>query len=368
MRKLKTCGKIGLILIVALLIILLAAYLFITFYPAFGDTPGKAKREEYEKRTQRFFDKEFHNELDFEVMTGTPSEKSERAEPEERIKVEKIDSVERAEEDQLKVIWLGHSSSLVQMGDQNIFIDPVLSERASPVGFAGPKRFSDLALERENVPDIDVLYISHDHYDHLDYETIRDIDSKVANYVVPLGIDVILQGWGVGKEKLHPLDWWESIEISGVTYTVVPSLHYTGRNPLKMNATSWGGLYIKNEHHSVYYTGDSGYYDVFRQVYERFGETELMLADSGQYDVGWATTHMFPEQSVQAAKEAHAKWLIPVHWGAFSLSNHAWDEPPRLVVNAAEEQGVNLATPRIGVTVDYEKIESFQEHWWEDYK
>lgn len=367
-KTLKICGRVLLILAIVIVVILIIGLLFLNFYPTIGDTPDKEKQKEYAELTELYYDKQFHNEKDFEVMTGTPSEESERSEPESRIPVQKIDSIERAGADEMKVTWLGHSSSLVQMGDKNIFIDPVLSERTSPVGFAGPKRFSDIALEIENVPDVDVLFISHDHYDHLDYTTIKAIDSKVSHYVTPLGIDVILKGWGVDESKLHPLGWWDSIEIDDVTYTVVPSQHYTGRNPMKQNATEWGGLYIKTDKHSLYYTGDSGYYEVFSQVYERFGETELMLADSGQYDVGWATTHMFPEQAVQAAQEAHAEWLIPVHWGAFKLSNHAWDEPPTLAVRVAEEQGVALATPRIGQTVDYTNIEEYNEHWWEEYK
>lgn len=368
MKVMKICGKVLLILVIIVIIILIIGLLFLNFYPSIGDTPNKEKQKEYEKLTELYYDKQFHNEKDFEVMTGTPSEESERSEPESRISVQKIDSIDRAGADEMKVTWLGHSSSLVQMGEKNIFIDPVLSERSSPVGFAGPKRFSDIALDAENVPDIDVLFISHDHYDHLDYQTIKDIDSKVSHYVTPLGIDVILKDWGVDESKLHPLGWWDSIELDGVTYTVVPSQHYTGRNPMKQNATEWGGLYIKTYKHSFYYTGDSGYYEVFSHVYERFGETELMLADAGQYDVGWATTHMFPEQSVQAAKDAHAKWLIPVHWGAFKLSNHAWDEPPILAVKAAKEQGANIATPRIGQTISYDDISSFTEHWWEEYK
>lgn len=367
-KVLKTIGKIFLILVIIVIGILLIGLLFLTFYPPIGKTPDKEKQQEYAEKTKLYYDKQFHNEKDFEVMTGTPSKESERSEPQKRIPVTKINSIERAGKDEMTVTWLGHSSSLVQMDGKNIFIDPVLSERTSPVSFAGSARFSDIALDAENVPEIDVLFISHDHYDHLDYQTIKEIDSKVNGYVIPLGIYDILKGWGIDESKLHPLDWWESTEMDGITYTVTPSQHYTGRNPLKANATEWGGLYIKGKTHSLYYTGDSGYYEVFSEIYERFGETELILADSGQYDVGWASTHMFPEQAVQAAKDAHAKWLIPVHWGAFKLSNHAWDEPPQLAVTAAQEQNVNLATPRIGQTVNYANISEYNEHWWEQYE
>ena len=368
MKILKICGKVLLIIVIIIAVILVIGLLFLEFYPSVGDTPDKEKQKEYGAKTDLYYEKQFHNELDFEVMTGEASPKSDRNVPENKLPAETPDTAERAREGEMKITWLGHSSSLLQMGDKNILIDPVMSDRTSPVGFAGPSRFAEYALDTDSVPEIDVLFISHDHYDHLDYNTIKAIDSKVSNYIVPLGIDVILKGWGIDENKLHPLYWWESIELEGISYTVTPAEHYTGRNPLKNNATLWGGLYIKDSSHNFYYTGDTGYYDLFEQVYDKLGAPDLMLADSGQYDKGWATTHMFPEETVQAAKDVHANWLIPVHWGAYSLSNHAWDEPPQRAVKAADEQGVSLATPRIGQTVNYDDIASFTEHWWEEYK
>ena len=368
MRIIKTCGKVLLMVIVIIAVVIAIAFLFLKFYPTVGRTPGKAERESYAVRTTSYYDGQFHNENDFSVMTGTQAEKSDMSVPRETIPTEKLENVGRAAEGELRVTWLGHSSSLIQLGEQNILIDPVMGKRSSPVSFAGPKRFSEVALSAENVPEIDVLFISHDHYDHLDYDVIRAIDGRVDHYIVPLGVEVILKGWGVEEAKLHPLAWWESLELKGVTYTLIPAQHYTGRNPLKANAALWGGLYMQDAAHSVYYTGDTGYYDVFARVFERFGETDLMLADAGQYDPAWAQTHMFPEEAVQAALDAHAKVLLPVHWGAYSLSNHAWYDPPERVAAAAEAAGLSLATPRIGQTADYEEIGSFNEHWWEQYK
>ena len=368
MKILKKCGKVLLIVVIIIVLILIIGLLLLEFYPSVGDTPNKEKQKEYEEKTNLYYEKQFHNELDFEVITGEASPTSDRTVPENKLPAEKLESIERAKSGEMKITWLGHSSSLLQMGDNNILIDPVMSDRASPVVFAGPERFAEYALDTDSVPEIDVLFISHDHYDHLDYDTIKAIDRKVSNYVVPLGVDVILKGWGIDESKLHPLYWWESIELDGVSYTVTPAEHYTGRNPLKTNATLWGGLYIKDGTHSFYYTGDTGYYDLFEQVYDKLGAPDLMLADSGQYDKGWATTHMFPEEAVRAAKDVHAKWLIPVHWGAYSLSNHAWDDPPQRAVKEAGDQNVNLATPRIGQIVNYDDIASFTEHWWEEYK
>lgn len=366
MKILKICGIILLIAAIVLFIILIGALLFLKFYPTIGKTPNKEMQQSFAQKNERFYDGQFHNENEFNVMTGDIEKASDRVHPEETIPAIKNTDIQRAEKGSLIIRWYGHSSTLVQLGDKNIFIDPVLSERASPVGFAGPKRFSEIALASDDVPDIDVVFISHDHYDHLDYKTIKAIDDRVRHYIVPLGVNSYLAGWGIDESKLHPLDWWESIELDGVTYTLIPSQHYTGRNPLKLNITLWGGIHFADGDHSVYYTGDGGYNDAFARVYERFGGVDLMLGDSGQYDKAWAATHMRPGESVQAAKDAHAKWFIPVHWGTFALANHAWDEPPRLATEAAKELGVNIATPRLGEAVNYDQIELSCEHWWEE--
>ena len=344
---------------------LIVVFLVLTFYPPVGHLPGPEQQKEHAEKSELYYEKTFHNENDYRIMTGRRSKESRNTIPEHRIPVQKTERIERADADKMTVTWLGHSSVLVQMGSSNILLDPVLGKRCSPVRFAGPGRFSEPPLAPEDIPEIDVVFISHDHYDHLDYDTVMAIDSKVGCYVVPLGVDVILKGWGIDESRLHALAWWESTEISGVTYTLVPGQHSSFRNPLRRFETLWGGICIRNDRHSLYFTGDCGYYDVFGRIYERFGETDVMLADSAQYNDAWAQTHMTPEQSVQAAKDAHAKWLIPVHWGVFRLSTHAWDEPPRRAVKAAEERGVSLATPRIGQTVDYDDIASFREHWWE---
>lgn len=348
-------------------VVLIAVLVFLKFYPGIGRTPNKTAQAKFAKKTDRFFNGKFHNENDFDLRIGKLDPKSDRNIPKKKIPAEKLENIQRAGKEQLKIAWLGHSSSFVQMGSKNILIDPVLTERASPVDFAGPKRFSEIALIPKDVPDIDVLFISHDHYDHLDYQTIKKIDKKVKNYVMPLGIDSYLRNWGVDQSKIHTLDWWENIELDGITYTLTPSQHFTGRDPLKMNITLWGGLYAKDEYHSLYYTGDGGYYDVFTRIYEKLGAPDLMLVEDGQYDNDWAKCHMMSEQSAQAIKDVHAKWAIPVHWGAFSICNHAWDDPIIRITAEAQKQGINLATPRIGQLLDYESISKYCERWWEEF-
>ena len=192
MKILKICGKVLLIIVIIIAVILVIGLLFLEFYPSVGDTPDKEKQKEYGAKTDLYYEKQFHNELDFEVMTGESSPKSDRNVPENKLPAETPESIERAKSGEMKITWLGHSSSLLQMNDKNILIDPIMSDRASPVGFAGPARFAEYAFDTNTVPEIDVLFISHDHYDHLDYNTIKAIDSKVSNYIVPLGIDFIL--------------------------------------------------------------------------------------------------------------------------------------------------------------------------------
>ena len=365
MSALRIIAKTLLALILVALAAAVLVLLFLFLYPSVGQVPDKA---EPDSGSDHWADGQFRNENDARTMTGDSAPGSDRKIPKTTLPAEAPSFLTEAQESDLTFTWIGHSSFLLQMGNRSILVDPILSMRSSPVGFAGPKRFSELPVTAEGLPDIDVLFLSHDHYDHLDYRTILALKDRVGAFVVPLGLDVILTGWGVEEQKIHPLDWWESIELDGVTFTMTPSQHFTGRNPLKGNRTLWGGVYLSNGIHRVYYTGDGGYYDVFRAVREKLGAPDLMIAECGQYDAAWAKVHMFPEQTVQAGIDAEAGWLIPVHWGSFCICNHAWDDSIRRVTAAAEEKGLPVATPRIGQTVNFTDISSYNERWWEQYE
>ena len=366
MKLLKYAGKA--ILIIALTAVMLAAIilLFLNLYPSVGKYPDKNERAELGKRSKHYSDGQFHNENAVTTMTGDAYPSSDRKIPKTLLRAKKPAFLTDPQPGDLSFTWLGHSSFLLQMGTTNILVDPVFSDRSSPVQFAGPKRFSELPLAADELPEIDVLFISHDHYDHLDYHLIQQIKDRVGAVIVPLGVDSILKGWGVDKERIIALDWWDSVEINGISFTLTPSQHFTGRNPLKGNRTLWGGLYLNDGVHRVYYTGDGGYNDVFGKVRERLGAPELMLAECGQYDTAWANIHMFPEETVQAGIDAGAEWLIPIHWGSFSICNHAWDDPIKRVTTAAETK-LQLATPQIGQTVSFPDIASYTERWWETY-
>ncbi len=364
MKILKILGKIILILLLILAALTAGVLAFLYGSPSVGRLPDKKAQRDYAKRSKQFSDGQFRNPIPTDTLTGEGYPSSERRIPRTLLPAVTPSFLTQAEDDSLTFTWLGHSSFLLQMGKTNILVDPVLSSRCSPVGFAGPKRFSDLPLSAEELPDIDVLFISHDHYDHLDRRTIRTIKDRVGVFVVPLGVDAILRGWGVEPEKIRSLAWWESTEAGGLTFTLTPSQHFSGRNPLRRNSTLWGGVYIGGCR-SVYYTGDGGYSVVFSEVRERLGAPELMVAECGQYDPAWAKMHMFPEETVQAGLDAGAGRLIPVHWGAFSICRHAWDDPIRRAVAAADDAGLSIVTSRIGQTADLTQPSACRDAWWE---
>lgn len=368
MKKVPKVLLIILIIIAIPVLILIIGLLFLHLYPSIGAHPSSAEKDAYEERTSAFRDGTFHNENESALMSGESYASDPRRIPEQIIPADKPALLTEPGETDLTYTWLGHSSFLIQAGDRNILADPVLSERSSPVGFAGPKRFSEIPITPEQMPEIDVVLISHDHYDHLDYQTILELKSKTRYFIVPLGVDTILRGWGVEDEQITALAWWEQTEIDGMTITLTPSQHFTGRDPFMRNSTLWGGYYIDNGHHKVYYTGDGGYCDVFGEIGERLGAPDVMIAECGQYDPSWATVHMFPEETVQAYFDTGATYLVPVHWGTFCICNHAWDDSIIRVKNESDKTGVVLITPRIGQTVSYPDIESYNEKWWEDLK
>ena len=309
----------------------------------------------------------FHGNPEIQLMTGQKSEyKNEEKVPKGEIPVHQLKKIEKAKNDELKWIWFGHSSSLLQIEGKNVLMDPVFSNYTSPIPFIGPKRFTKLPIDIEKVPSIDVLAISHDYYDHLDYQTIKQIDKKVKEYCVPLGVEKHLLRWGIDENKIHVMNWWDEVKIDGLTIISTPGRHFTGRVPWRNNTTLWSGYVFKNNKYTTYFTGDTGYGNHFKEVYEKFGDIDLLMIEDGQYDKSWSNIHMLPKDGIQAMKDLHAKWTVPVHWGAFCICNHAWDDPIKQITTRSQKENLNVATPKIGEIVDYSHIETYQEHWWEN--
>lgn len=244
-------------------------------------------------------------------------------------------------EEKLYFSWLGHSSVFLHMQNQNILIDPVFSKYTSPVPFTGPKRFPGELLQAKDLPMIDIILITHSHYDHLDKKTIKMLDSQTKKYVVPEGVGAILKRFGVDSQKIQELNWYDSINVNDLIISLVPSQHGSGRSPFSMNNTLWGGFILKNDNYTVYDSGDGGYADHFEEIHKKYGDIDLAIMECGQYNEKWHAVHMFPEESVQACVELHAKLAVPVHWGAYVLSDHSWDDPPKRFARHADEKKIN---------------------------
>ncbi len=262
---------------------------------------------------------------------------------------------------ELQVAWLGHSSMVLDIDGIRLLIDPVFGN-ASPVPFT-VNRFQPSPIEREELPELDAVVISHDHYDHLEMSTIKFLAPRVKLFIVPLGVGSHLRKWGCKPEQIVELNWDESIIIKDVEIISAPTQHFSGRGLGDRNKTLWASYIFKGERHRAYYTGDGGYDDRFKKIGEKYGPFDLTMVESGAYDKSWHNVHMLPEESVQAHIELRGKYMLPVHWGAYDLAFHKWDEPIRRVSALAAEQGINLLTPQMGEFC----IPGTSHHttWWE---
>ncbi|MFL6661863.1 MAG: MBL fold metallo-hydrolase [Rhizobacter sp.] len=258
---------------------------------------------------------------------------------------------------------LGHSSHLLKLQGKYWLIDPMFSDRASPVSFAGPKRFGAPPLALEQLPPIEGVILSHDHYDHLDAATIEYLALRVQRYFVPLGLKARLIGMGVPAERVQELDWWQSATQAGVRLTATPAQHFSGRTPWDRNRTLWASWVIESGEQCLYYSGDSGYSGAFKAIGERFGGFDLALIENGEYDVHWPAVHMTPEESIQAFQDLKAKVLFSVHNSTFDLAFHTWHEPLDRLADLAVAKNVELATPEIGevMTVGQPRV---NRRWW----
>lgn len=275
-------------------------------------------------------------------------------------------SLEQLPREQDTVIRLGHSSIFIQIAGQRWLIDPVFSDRASPFSFAGPKRFHQAPISLNELPDIDGVIISHDHYDHLDKQTIKTLADKIAHFVVPLGVDSHLKKWGVSTDKITSLDWWQSVTIADVTFTATPTQHFSGRGLFDKNQTLWASYVITSPNSKLYFSGDSGYFDGFKEIGERFGPFDLTMVETGAYDKDWPTIHMTPEQSLQAHIDLKGRQMMPIHNGTFDLAFHSWYEPLERITALAATENVKLVTPIMGQVVALDTQVESSQAWWRE--
>ncbi|MGE5626554.1 MAG: MBL fold metallo-hydrolase [Solirubrobacterales bacterium] len=252
----------------------------------------------------------------------------------------------------VKITWFGHSTLLLELNDKKIFFDPMLGRVPAPVPLFVSKRFNDeLPMKIEDIPELHAVLISHDHYDHLDYWTIKQIKQKVKAFYVPLGVGAHLKAWGVDASKIVELDWFQQAEFEGLTFTCTPSHHFSGRSLTGRNSTLWCSWIVKAENANIFFSGDSGFSGHFKKIGESYGPFDLTMLECGQYNPGWADIHMMPEQTVKAHMDLRGNILMPIHFGAFKLSTHPWQEPVERLLKEAALFGVKVTTPRIGEQV-----------------
>lgn len=263
----------------------------------------------------------------------------------------------------LRAFWIGHASVYVEIDGLRLLIDPIFSEYASPFDI-GPRRFHPPPIALADLPAIDVVLITHDHYDHLDMHTAQQLAQRGANFLVPLGIGAHLVAWGVPEAQIRDLEWWQEVTVKGVRIVSTPSRHYSGRGLTDKDATLWGSWSVIGSKHRFYASGDTGYSDHFARIGERFGPFDMAFVKIGAYGPGrpWLDIHMSAEDAVRAHREVRARRMFPVHWGTFNLAFHDWNEPIQRALAAAVANQVEMVTPRIGEMVDVDR--AFESSNW----
>ena len=251
---------------------------------------------------------------------------------------------------------LGHSTLLMKLRGGWWLTDPVFSERASPLSFAGPKRFHAPPIALDELPALRGVLLSHDHYDHLDRASIRVLAPKVGVFLCPLGVGDRLAAWGVPADKIVQHDWWQGSEVDGLRFTATPAQHFSGRSLRDGNRTLWASWTIEDRQADrplrVFFSGDGGYFDGFAEIGRRFGPFDVTLMETGAYDAHWPYVHMHPAQTVQAHRDLGGQWLLPIHNGTFNLAMHAWWDPFEQILSLGRQHGIEIATPMMGERLD----------------
>ncbi len=280
--------------------------------------------------------------------------------PREKVQLEKLVNVDG---DQLRAAWLGHSSMLINIDGYTILTDPLFERRMSLVG---PTMFNDeLVLRIEELAHIDVVLISHDHYDHLNKFSLLKLVSRTGLFLVPSRVGERLLKWGVPKEKIVELGWWEEYPLDkNLTIAATPAQHFSGRGLTDRNKTLWASWVILTPEHRVFFSGDSGYFNGFREIGKKYGPFDITFIECGAYNERWPDVHMFPEQTVQAHQDLRGKFLQPIHWATFNLSMHTWYEPIERLIAEAWKEGVKLSVPFAGQVVDYHNV-NVTDLWWQ---
>ncbi len=373
----KLLKKTALVLASLILLILLTGFLFVSFSPQFGGTPTEERRKLYEK-TGRYSDGKFHNEEPFNLTIDCHSVKEMLKEmlspdpnvsPKKDVPVQKIGAatITNKSDSLTRVTWFGHSAFLLEIDGKTLLLDPIFSQYAAPHALLGRKRYSnEMPIEIEQLPEIDAVLISHDHYDHLDYPSIKKLKEKTRRFYVPLGVGSHLAAWEISWDKIYETDWREEKTFDSLTLILAPAKHMSGRGLGDQFVTLWGSWVIRGQSRNIYFSGDGGYGAHFKEIGEKYGPFDLGLMECGQYNDLWPDVHMTPEQTVQAGIDVRASLIVPIHWGAFTLATHSWTDPIERVTAEAIKQNLPVSTPRIGESIIVGKPEYPRQNWWEN--
>jgi L-ascorbate metabolism protein UlaG (beta-lactamase superfamily) len=357
--------------LIVLVLLIAAVFLFLQ-HPIFGRKPTAARLAKI-VNSPNYKDGQFQNQsftpdlaegaTYFEVLRKFFFGKSSRSKPAKPLPSQKNDLLHLDPKENI-VVWFGHSSYFMQVDGKTILVDPVFSGAASPVpattrAFAGADVYTV-----DDLPEIDYLFISHDHWDHLDYHTVLQLKRKVKKVITGLGTGENLEYWGYKPEVIEERDWNESVTLGdGFTVHTAPGRHFSGRG-LKRNQAMWTAFVLQTPSFKLFLGGDSGYDTHFKTIGDQYGPFDLVLLECGQYNEYWKYIHMMPKQVVQAAKDLKAKRLMPVHWAEFSLGLHDWDEPIIKVTAEAEKQHMPIATPMIGEKLNLNDTTQVFNKWW----
>lgn len=369
--------KILALLGIAILSLVLIGLGFLFFSPQFGGTADDDELQRY-KRTGYFYDGQFQNLIETNMEMGLSkiwtimkemSKDNPDASPSKELPVTVLSDAElNSTEDAL--FWFGHSAFLLKIDGANILLDPMLGDVPAPSPLIGNERFNKkLPASIERLPEIDAIVLSHDHYDHLDYGSIMELESKTKRFYVPIGVGKHLKSWGIDQSKIFELTWWEEVGFDSLAFAFTPSRHFSGRGITDRNKSQWGSWIIMSMQKKIFFSGDGGYGPHFKEIGDRYGPFDLALLECGQYNENWADIHMMPEQTAQASIDVRADYMMPIHWGSFKLALHPWNDPIVRLAAVSEELNLNYISPQIGQKIIVGDTSSYQSYteWWKDY-
>lgn len=265
----------------------------------------------------------------------------------------------------LRATWLGHSTVLLELGGARVLTDPVWGERISPFRWFGPQRFQPMPVTIAQLPPLDAVLISHDHYDHLDHPSVVELARRGVPFYTSLGVGAHLEAWGVPAGQIVELDWWESATVPGteLRLTAAPSQHFSGRGLGDSNRTLWSSFVVEDARHKVFFSGDTGLTPEYAEIRERLGPFDLVMLEVGAFHESWGHIHLGPANALEALELLGGGALLPVHWGTFNLALHAWDEPAETLWRLGQERGTRLIMPRAGAPVEIARVETV-DPWW----